>query len=115
MEPPAEGIRPADPGLTARFEVDMRKLIAGTETSVDAKIEGPEGAADWVEAKSEDYGLTPQVDASVLGEACPPATSQYWANVRAREADVTKDNGTLNGSRWPVLALRDGAFRAALA
>jgi hypothetical protein len=31
-------------------EVDMRKLIAGAKISVDGKIEGPEGYADWVEA-----------------------------------------------------------------
>ena len=31
----------------------MRKLIAGTKTSVDGRIEGPEGIADWVEAWSE--------------------------------------------------------------
>lgn len=28
----------------------MRKLIAGMKMSVDGKIEGPEGYADWVEA-----------------------------------------------------------------
>jgi hypothetical protein len=36
------------PGL----EVDMRKLITGMRISVDGKIEGPEGYADWVEAWS---------------------------------------------------------------
>jgi hypothetical protein len=30
--------------------------------SVDGKIEGPEGYADWVEAWSEDYGLSQQID-----------------------------------------------------
>ena len=43
----------------------MRKLIAGMKISVDGKVEGPEGTADWVEAWSEDYGLMPQVDACV--------------------------------------------------
>ena len=45
----------------------MRKLIAGMKISVDEKIEGPDGTADWVEAWSDDYGLTPQIDACVLG------------------------------------------------
>ena len=31
------------------------------------KMEGPEGTADWVDAWSEDYGLTPQIDACLLG------------------------------------------------
>lgn len=35
----------------------MRKLIAGMKISVDGKIEAENGA-DWVEAWSEDYGLT---------------------------------------------------------
>ena len=39
----------------------MRKLIAAMKISVDEKIEGSEGHADWVEAWSEDYGLTPLI------------------------------------------------------
>jgi hypothetical protein len=35
--------------MQANMEVDMRKLIAGMKVSVDEKIEGPEGYADWVE------------------------------------------------------------------
>jgi hypothetical protein len=45
------------------MEINMRKLIAGMKISVDAKMEGPEGYADWVGAWSEDYGLTRQIDA----------------------------------------------------
>ena len=41
----------------------MRKLIAGMKVSVDGKIEGSEGYADWVEAWSDDYDLMQQVDA----------------------------------------------------
>jgi hypothetical protein len=44
----------------------MRKLIAGMKLSVDGKIEGPEGYADWVEGWSDDYGLTSQIDACLL-------------------------------------------------
>lgn len=53
----------------------MRKLIAGMKISADGKMEGSEGTADWVEAWSEDYGLTSQVDACVLGAGMFPATS----------------------------------------
>ena len=45
----------------------MRKLIAGMKLSVDGKIEGPGGYADWVEGWSDDYGLTSQIDACLLG------------------------------------------------
>ena len=60
----------------------MRKLIAGMKTSVDSKVEGPEGYADWVEAWSEDYGLTPQVDACVLGGGMYPGYEQYWTAIQ---------------------------------
>jgi len=45
----------------------MRKLISGMKVSVDIKIAGPEGYADWVEAWSEDYDLTRQIDTCLLG------------------------------------------------
>ncbi len=53
----------------------MRKLIAAMKTSVDGKIEGADGYADWVDAWSEDYGLTSQIDACLLGGQMYPATS----------------------------------------
>ena len=53
----------------------MRKLIAAMKISIDAKMEGPDGTADWVEAWSDDYGLTPHIDACVLGGK----RSRAWA------------------------------------
>ena len=41
----------------------MRELIPGMKMSVGAKIEGPAGFADWVDALREDYGLTSHFDA----------------------------------------------------
>ena len=63
-------------------EVAMRKLIAGMKISVDGKIEGPEGYADWVEAWSDDYGLMQQVDACLLGAKMYPGYEQYWAAIQ---------------------------------
>ena len=60
----------------------MRKLIAGMKISVDGKMEGPEGYADWVEAWSEDYGLMPQVDACLLGAGMYPGYEQYWTAIQ---------------------------------
>jgi len=51
----------------------MRKLIAGMKISVDGKMEG-RTHRDWVEAWSDDYGVTPQVDACLLGGGMYPAT-----------------------------------------
>ena len=60
----------------------MRKLITGMKISVDGKIEGPEGYADWVEAWSEDYGLTQQIDSCVVGGGMYPHYEQYWTKIQ---------------------------------
>jgi hypothetical protein len=60
----------------------MRKLIAGMQISVDGKIEGPEGYADWVEAWSDSYDLTPQVDACLLGANMYPGYEEYWTAIQ---------------------------------
>ena len=60
----------------------MRKLIAGMKVSADGKVEGPEGFADWVDAWSEDYGLTEQIDACVLGGGMYPGYEQYWTAIQ---------------------------------
>ena len=60
----------------------MRKLIAAMKISIDGKMEGPEGYADWVDAWSDDYGLTPQVDACVLGGRMYPGYEEYWTAIQ---------------------------------
>jgi dihydrofolate reductase len=60
----------------------VRKLIAGMKISVDGKMEGPEGMADWVEAWSEDYGLTPHIDACLLGAGMYPGYERYWTAIQ---------------------------------
>lgn len=60
----------------------MRKLIAAMKVSVDMKVEGPQGAADWAEAWSEDYGLTPQIDACILGGVMYPGYENYWTGIQ---------------------------------
>jgi len=60
----------------------MRKLIAGMKVSLDGKVEAAEGMADWVAAWSEDYGLTPQIDACLLGAGMYPGYEQYWTAIQ---------------------------------
>ena len=64
----------------------MRKLITGMKISLDGKIEGQEGYADWVEAWSDDYGLMPQIDACVVGGGMYPGYERYWTAIQ-REPD----------------------------
>ena len=61
----------------------MRKLIAAMKVSLDEKVEPPEGPADWVDAWSDDYGLTPNIDACLLGAGMYPGYERYWTGVRA--------------------------------
>jgi len=60
----------------------MRKLIAAMKISVDGKIEGPEGYADWVEGWSDDYGLAERVDACLLGAKMYPGYEAYWTAIQ---------------------------------
>ncbi len=60
----------------------MRRLISGMKVSVDGKMEGPRGVADWVSAWSEDYGLTQQIDACVLGAGMYAGYEHYWTAIQ---------------------------------
>jgi dihydrofolate reductase len=63
-------------------EFRMRKLIAATKTALDGKIERIDGPADWVDAWSDDYGLTPQIDACILGGGMYPLYEKYWTAIQ---------------------------------
>lgn len=73
----------------------MRKLIAGMKISLDGKTEGAEGIADWVDAWSEDYGLTDRVDACVLGGAMYPGYEQYWTPFQTDPDQPNPLSGTM--------------------
>jgi dihydrofolate reductase len=60
----------------------MRKLITGMKLSIDGKMEGAEGMADWVHAWSDDYGLTEQIDACVLGSVMYGGYERYWTGIQ---------------------------------
>jgi len=87
----------------------MRKLIAGMKISVDGMVEGPEGMADWVQAWSEDYGLTPRIDACLLGGGMYPGYEGYWTgilNEPEKPAWITGKAPTPEEVAWARLAAR---------
>jgi dihydrofolate reductase len=91
------------------MEVAMRKLITGMKISVDGKIEGPDGTADWVAAWSEDYGLMPQVDACVLGGGMYPGYEKYWTAIQNepdKPAWITGSAPTPAEVEWARFAAR---------
>src|SRR5215213_316462 len=64
-------------------------MIAAMKISIDGRTEGADGNADWVHGWSEDYGLTPQVDACVLGGRMYPGYEKYWTAIRDAPNDPT--------------------------
>jgi dihydrofolate reductase len=87
----------------------MRKLIAGMKISIDGKMEGPEGTADWVKAWSDDYGLTTQIDACVLGGGMYPGYEGYWTGIRNepdKPAWITGSAPTSAEVEWARFAAR---------
>jgi dihydrofolate reductase len=60
----------------------MRKIIGAMKISIDGKSEGPEGYADWVQAWSDDFGLTPDIDTCVLGAGMYANYEQYWTAIQ---------------------------------
>ena len=60
----------------------MRKMIAAFKTSLDMKIEGPDGFADWVDAWSDDYGMMAQIDTCLLGGEMYKGYVQYWTAIQ---------------------------------
>jgi dihydrofolate reductase len=90
-------------------EITVRKLIAGLKVTVDGKIEGADGTADWVEAWSEDYGLTDQIDACLIGGTMYPGYENYWTSIRdspATPAWITGKSPTSAEIEWAGFASR---------
>jgi dihydrofolate reductase len=73
----------------------MRKLITAMKISVDGKYEGSQGYADWVGDWSDDYGLTPEVDACVLGGRMYPGYEQYWTAIQEGPGKVHPLSGAV--------------------
>ena len=87
----------------------MRKLITAMKISLDGKYEGPQGYADWVSAWSDDYGLTPEIDACVLGGRMYAGYEQYWTPIQNHPDQVHPLSGvvpTQGEVEWADFAAR---------
>lgn len=62
----------------------MRNIIAGMQSTLDGKITGPDGYADWVPAWSDNYGIMSRVDACLLGAGMYQGYEQYWSAIQER-------------------------------
>ena len=87
----------------------MRKLITAMKVSVDGKFEGPQGYADWVAGWSDDYGLTPEVDACVLGAGMYRGYEPYWTQILNDPGQVHPATGAVPTAaevEWAAFASR---------
>jgi len=73
----------------------MRKLISGMQISVDGKIGGPDGYADWIGEWSDHYDIMPQVDTCLLGAGMYPGYEQYWTAIHTHPTEPTPMTGKL--------------------
>jgi dihydrofolate reductase len=64
----------------------MRKFIGAMQISLDSKVEGPDGYADWVPDWGDTYDLIGEVDACLLGANMYPGYEQYWSAIAADPA-----------------------------
>ena len=45
----------------------MRKIVAALQVTLDGMIEGPKGELDWVADWGDQFGITSEIDACLLG------------------------------------------------
>jgi dihydrofolate reductase len=83
----------------------MRRFIATMQMSIDAKIEGPDGIADWVDGWSDVANVAPDVDGCLLGGGMFAGYEQYWSAI-ARDPTQPLE---MTGGRMPTEAEVDWA------
>src|ERR1041384_2628163 len=61
----------------------MRRLIAAMKLSLDGKYADAEGYPDWVQAWSDDYEVSANADACLLGGDMYGGYQAFWTAVQA--------------------------------
>lgn len=74
--------RPTGVNATERQQ-NMRKIIAALQVSLDGFIEGPQGELDWITSWEDEFEVTPQIDACILGGGMYPGYEHYWTSIIA--------------------------------
>jgi dihydrofolate reductase len=91
----------------------MRKIIAGMRSSLDGKIGGPDGYADWVETWADNYEIMPRVDACLLGAGMYPGYEQYWSAIKTDPSQILPMTGrrpTLDEVEYAQFAARTPSY-----
>jgi dihydrofolate reductase len=86
-----------------QLEENVRKLIAAMKNPGDAHLVAQGGDANWVRSWSQDYGLTPQIDACLLSGRMYPDYEEYWTALQEapdRPLPVTGKLPTPDEIKW---------------
>jgi dihydrofolate reductase len=81
----------------------VRKLIAAMKNPRGAPPDATGGDANWVRSWSQDFGLTPQIDACLLGGGMYPGYEEYWTALQDapdRPLPTTGKYPTQGEIRW---------------
>jgi dihydrofolate reductase len=68
----------------------MRKIVAALQVTLDGLIEGP---LDWVANWGDQFGLTSEVDACLLGGGMYGGYERYWTSILADPRGVLDFTG----------------------
>ncbi|MGE0279697.1 MAG: dihydrofolate reductase family protein [Rhizobiaceae bacterium] len=71
----------------------MRKIIAALQTSLDGRIEGPNGELDWIEGWDDGFGVMDEIDTCILGGGMYPGYEQYWTSILSNPDGVLEFTG----------------------
>jgi dihydrofolate reductase len=64
-------------------------------SSLDGKIGGPDGYADWVETWADNYEIISRVDTCLLGAGMYPGYEQYWTAIQTDPSAILPMTGRL--------------------
>jgi hypothetical protein len=77
------------------LEENMRRVIAAMKNPMDSNPDASSGDANWVRSWSQNYGLTPQIDACLLSESMYPAYEEHWIGLQDAPDRLLPSTGKL--------------------
>jgi dihydrofolate reductase len=92
-----------------RKETTVRKLIAGMKISLDGMFEPVGEDPHWVQSWAEEYGVTPHIDACLLGGGMYAGYEHYWNAIRTNPDEpawITGAPPTAAEREWADFAAR---------
>ncbi len=87
----------------------MRRIMAAMQVSLDGFIEGPGQDVSWISGWEDQFDVTADVDACLLGAKMYPGYEEYWSAILANpsaELELTGRRPTLGEIAYAEFAAR---------